>query len=63
MNSRKLSAWDLIDEVLTNMNDINFQVWSEDRLGFRDALIEEIKLYILEEDVLISQEQPENEGE
>lgn len=63
MTSRKLSAWDLIDEVLTNMNDINFQVWSKDRLGFRDALIEEIKLYILEEDVLVTQEQPENEGE
>lgn len=63
MSNRKLSAWDLIDEVLTEMSDTNFQAWATDRLGFRNALITEVKNYILEEDVFVSQEQPQNEGE
>lgn len=51
--SRKLTAWDLLDEVLTEMNDTNFRNWSESRLGFRNILIGELKEYINREGVVV----------
>jgi hypothetical protein len=51
MSKRKLSAWDLIDEVMTDMSEQNFGYWSEDKISFRNALIEEIKGYIVEQDI------------
>jgi hypothetical protein len=49
--TRKLSAWDLVDEVLTEMSDNNFSHWSKDKIEFRNILIGEIKNYIVEEDI------------
>lgn len=48
MSKRKLSVWNLVDEVMTDMSDTNWGYWSKDRISFRDALIEEIKLYIID---------------
>jgi hypothetical protein len=56
---RKQSAWNLVDEVLTEMSDLNFSNWATDRIKFRDALIQEIKEYIREEDLEIIGEMPE----
>ena len=56
--SNKISAWDLIDEVLTEMSDQNFGWWSKDRLEFRNILIEEVKDYIVREDLSVTDEQP-----
>lgn len=60
---RKLSAWDLIDEILTEMSDQNFKFWASDRVDFRDILIDEIKDYIVREDITITNHQPEREEE
>ena len=49
--TRKLSAWDLVDEVLTEMSESNFSNWSKDKIEFRNILIGEIKNYIVEEDI------------
>jgi hypothetical protein len=59
---RKQSAWNLVDEVLTEMSDLNFSNWATDRIKFRDIFIQEIKEYIREEDLEIIGEMPE-EGE
>lgn len=59
----KISAWDLIDEVLTEMNDQNFGWWSKDRIEFRNILIEEVKDYIVREDLFVTNEQPERDEE
>lgn len=48
MSKRKLSVWNLVDEVMTDMSDTNWGYWSKNRISFRDALIEEIKLYIID---------------
>ena len=61
--SNKISAWDLIDEVLTEMNDQNFAWWSKDRIEFRNILIEEVKDYIVREDLFVTNEQPERDEE
>lgn len=60
---RRLTAWNVVDEVLTEMNDQNFAWWSKDRLEFRDILIDEIKDYIVREDLTITNEQPERDEE
>lgn len=60
---RRLTAWNVVDEVLTEMNDQNFAWWSKDRLEFRDILIGEIKDYIVREDLTITNEQPERDEE
>jgi hypothetical protein len=59
---RKQTAWNLVDEVLTEMSDLNFSNWATDRIKFRDIFIQEIKEYIREEDLEIIGEMPE-EGE
>lgn len=51
MTTRKLSAWDLIDELVTEMSDENFGYWSKDRIEFRNILISEIKNKIVDEDI------------
>ena len=56
---RKQSAWNLVDEVLTEMSDLNFSNWATDRIKFRDIFIQEIKEYIREEDLEIIDEMPE----
>jgi hypothetical protein len=56
---RKQSAWNLVDEVLTEMSDLNFSNWATDRIKFRDIFIQEIKEYIREEDLEIIGEMPE----
>ena len=48
MTKRNLSAWDLVDEVLTDLSDINFEFLPKDRIGFRNALIEEVKQYLID---------------
>lgn len=63
MDNNRLSAWDLIDEVLTEMSDVNFGYWSKDRLEFRNILIDEVKDYIVREDLTITNEQPERDEE
>jgi hypothetical protein len=55
--TRKLSAWDLVDEVLTDMSDIQYQIWAKDKIKFRNALIEEIKNYILTEEIEVQHEE------
>lgn len=47
--TRKLTAWELVDELLTEMNDTNFRIWSKDRIAFRNILIDEMKQYLREE--------------
>lgn len=61
--TRKLSAWDLVDEVLTEMSDQNFKFWASDRIDFRDILIEEIKDYVVREDLIITSDYPERDEE
>lgn len=61
--SRKLTAWDLVDEVLTEMTDTNYGYWSKDRLEFRNILIDEIRDYILQEDIIVKSDQPERDGD
>lgn len=61
--SRKLTAWDLVDEVLTEMTDTNYGYWSKDRIEFRDILIGEIQDYILQEDITVTSDQPERDGD
>lgn len=51
MKKRQLSAWDLIDEVMTEMSEQNFSYWSKDKIEFRNSLIQEIKGYIVEQDI------------
>jgi len=46
MVKRKLSVWNVVDEVMTDMSDANWGYWSKDRISFRNALIEEIKHYV-----------------
>lgn len=57
----KTTAWNLIDEVLTEMTDTNFGFWATDRIKFRDILIEELKDYIVREGVILSDEVPERD--
>ena len=57
--SRRLTAWDLVDEVLTEMTDTNFNYWKDSRLGFRDILIGELKEYIDREGVVLVNENGE----
>ena len=61
--ARRLTAWELIDEVMTEMNDQNFAWWSKDRIEFRNILIDEVKDYIVREDLTITNEQPERDEE
>jgi hypothetical protein len=61
--SRELTAWDLVDEVLTEMTDTNYGYWSKDRLEFRNILIDEIRDYILQEDITVKPDQPERDGD
>lgn len=62
MASRKLSAWDLVDEVLTEMSDGNFDRWTTDRLAFRGILIGELKSYIQTENIEITNTDLEGEN-
>lgn len=62
-NSNRISAWNLIDEVMTEMSDQNFAWWSKDRIEFRNILIEEVKDYIVREDLFVTNEQPERDEE
>lgn len=48
---RQLSAWDLVDEVITEMSDENFSYWATERTKFRNILISEIQNYIETENV------------
>ncbi len=61
MANRKLSAWDLVDEVLTEMSDENFQYWATDRITFRNVLIGELKDYIETEGIEIVDTEIEGE--
>ncbi len=61
MANRKLSAWDLVDEVLTEMSDENFQYWATDRIAFRNVLIGELKDYIETEGIEIVDTEIEGE--
>lgn len=63
MASRRLSAWDLVDEVMTEMSDANFGWWSSDRITFRNALIDEVKRYIVEEEIEVTNPEPEIDEE
>lgn len=61
---RRLTAWELIDEVVSLMSDENFDRWSKDRLTFRDILIDEIKDYVVvEDDVVVVDAMPERDEE
>jgi hypothetical protein len=58
MEKRKLAAWDVLDEVLTDMSDANFKFMPDDRLKFRNALIDEIKQYLLDNpDIVVVNEE------
>lgn len=59
--NHKTTAWNLVDEVLTEMTDTNFGFWATDRIKFRDILIEELKDYIVREGVILSDEVPERD--
>ena len=63
MYERSLTAWDLVDEVLTEMNDDNFRWWTKDRLEFRNILIDEIKDYVAREDIVVVDSLPERDEE
>lgn len=61
---RRLTAWEVVDEVLTEMSDENFARWSKDRLEFRNILIDEIKDYVvIEDDVVVVDALPERDEE
>jgi hypothetical protein len=62
MANRKLTAWDLVDEVLTEMTDQNFRNWASERLGFRSVLIAELKDYIKTENIEIVNTELEGEN-
>lgn len=62
MANRKLTAWDLVDEVLTEMTDQNFRNWASERLGFRGVLIAELKDYIKTENIEIVNTELEGEN-
>lgn len=64
MKERKLSAWDLVDEVLSEMSDENFGYLPKDRIRFRNALIEEVKEYLRQNgEIVVAHEEPENPDE
>lgn len=64
MSKRNLSAWDLVDEVLTEMSDANFEFLPKDRLKFRNALIEEVKEFLRDNsDVVVVHEEQDTEEE
>jgi hypothetical protein len=64
MTKRNLSAWDVIDEVLTEMSDRAFSLLPDNRLIFRNALIQEVKQYLIENsDIVVVHEEQDTEEE
>jgi hypothetical protein len=53
MSQRKLTAFDLVDEILTEMDDLPFGSYSKDRITFRNYLIFEIKNKLENEEIEI----------
>jgi len=54
---RKMRVQDIVDEIMTEMTEMTFKVNAQDRIGFRDLLIMEIKAKLQEEEFEIIEDE------